>query len=113
MLGFNDDHAGRMAAHRWRRAALSWCGELLGSVPRRPPPCAAAVRRAAAAWCGGFPRARCARFLLYASSPAIAACAVQRARRAARALEDVKKVLTDREHGECPPSGDARHSSAS
>ena len=49
------------------------------SVPRRPPPCATAVRRAAAAWCGGFPRARCARFLLCARAlPGRIACAVTR-----------------------------------
>jgi hypothetical protein len=54
LLGFNNDRAGRMAAHIQRRTALSWCGACSGSVPRRPPPCAAAVRRAAAGWCGGF-----------------------------------------------------------
>lgn len=48
-----DDGPGRTRAARWgarlaRRAAR-------GSVPRRPPPWAFALRRAAAAWCGGFP----------------------------------------------------------
>ena len=118
LLGFNNDRAGRMAlfAHARRVAAISWCGELWGAVPRRPPPWATALRRAAAVWCGGFPRARRARFLLHA--PAGPPCCVRGhappgARRAPRALEDVKKVLTalvDMEdmvgHG-CPTSPDA------
>jgi hypothetical protein len=50
-----------------------------GFVPRRPPPCAAAVRRAAAAWCGGFPAG--ASRPLSAVAPALSArvvCAVTR-----------------------------------
>jgi hypothetical protein len=41
----------RLAGLR-RSAGAASCS---GSVPWRPPSCAAAVRRAAAVWCGGFP----------------------------------------------------------
>ena len=60
----------------------------LGSVPRRPPPCAAAVRRAAADWCGGFPTGTFhAHLLLCVNSPRCVACTVtgRQARGALRA----------------------------
>ena len=100
LLGFNNDRAGRMAPLRTRGGLRRSAGaaSCLGSVPRRPPPCAVAVRRAAAAGTAGSPRARFApAFCCVRQFSRRAACAVTRrqARGALRApLKDVEKVLT-------------------
>jgi hypothetical protein len=106
LLGFKNDRAGRMApfAHARRITGPNWCGELPGvraSV-------AAAVRcrgkasgRRVVRW---VPTGALRRFLLCA--PGLPPRRVRGhvppgARRATRALEDVKKVLTDRTTSVC------------
>ena len=92
---------------RVRAAGLrcpAWCGGCPGIRAPRPPPWLFALRRAAAAGAASYPAG--ASRPPSAGAPAFPPCRVRGhappgARRAPRALEDVKKVLTDRNNVRC------------
>ena len=102
LLGFNNGRAGRMAPFACARPGLrcpAWCGGCPGTTQRgrRRGYCTKASGRS---WCGEFPGGRLASaFSWTASFPPcrVRGHAPPGARRAPRALENVEKVLTDRE----------------